>query len=576
MLRQVLFLVCALFMHASVLAAKENALLSFEVEGVDGPLKDNVSAHLSNVVGQATSDALVTHIEKQTKKALNALGYYHADINVLLSPKEQGHQALIEITRGKPTRITQLSITISPDAPILEPFLQSLRLKEGQVLDHSVYQGDKSALDSHLLSLGYFDARWQKARLEVDLATHSARITWQLNLGERYQFGDVTLSGKARYEATLKTLMPFQRGDFFNQNALMRFNMALNSTPYFDSVFVSPLLNERKNGEVPISVTLTPKPANSFEVGGGFSTDLGARGRFKWSKPYVTDAGHYFDLDLNVAQKAQEATFSYTVPMADPVKDVLRYVAGLQNERNDDLNSESNKGTVQVQRQWQWQAERVLTAYLKYEDEDYRLEQDARRTTMVLPGVSLAKKSVQGGTTPTQGYHWMIGVEGGHDGLLSSTSLLKLHGRAAWLHTFAKRHLVFARTQFGAIWADDIEDVPLSMRFFAGGDQSVRAYKYETISPVKDGDATGGKYLASGTLEYNYQINDTWRVAVFTDAAWVTNQLEPANFKDEVAYGPGWGVRYLTPIGPIRFDHAFALSKDSKSTRLSITIGPEL
>ncbi|WP_235591509.1 BamA/TamA family outer membrane protein, partial [Pseudoalteromonas sp. H71] len=74
-----------------------------------------------------------------------------------------------------------------------------------------------------------------------------------------------------------------------------------------------------------------------------------------------------------------------------------------------------------------------------------------------------------------------------------------------------------------------------------------------------------------GTMEYNYQFAQNWRAALFVDGGTATN-----DFSDEFEVGAGFGFRYLTPVGPIRIDHAWGLTKESKSTRLSITIGPEI
>ena len=81
----------------------------------------------------------------------------------------------------------------------------------------------------------------------------------------------------------------------------------------------------------------------------------------------------------------------------------------------------------------------------------------------------------------------------------------------------------------------------------------------------------GGIYLISGTVEYNYQFAESWRAALFVDSGTATN-----DFTDRVEVGAGLGIRYLTPVGPVRIDHAWGLTKESNSTRLSITIGPEI
>ena len=149
--------------------------------------------------------------------------------------------------------------------------------------------------------------------------------------------------------------------------------------------------------------------------------------------------------------------------------------------------------------------------------------------------------------------------------------MFKAHWEQAWLRKFALKHWFIARLDAGAIVTDDINEVPFNLRFFAGGDQSIRGFAYQSVAPYEKGKIVGGKYLATASVEYNYQFMPNWRLALFVDSGTATN-----DFSESWAVGAGFGFRYITPVGPIRLDHAWGLSKESKSTRLSIIIGPEI
>ena len=113
--------------------------------------------------------------------------------------------------------------------------------------------------------------------------------------------------------------------------------------------------------------------------------------------------------------------------------------------------------------------------------------------------------------------------------------------------------------------------MPFNLRFLAGGDQSIRGFAYQSVGPDEEGKIVGGKYLMAASLEYNYQFMQNWRLAFFVDSGTATN-----DFSESWAVGAGFGIRYITPVGPVRIAHAWGLSKESKSTRLSIIIGPEI
>ncbi|MGB4344512.1 MAG: BamA/TamA family outer membrane protein, partial [Moraxellaceae bacterium] len=124
----------------------------------------------------------------------------------------------------------------------------------------------------------------------------------------------------------------------------------------------------------------------------------------------------------------------------------------------------------------------------------------------------------------------------------------------------------------GSIVTSSFDDVPVSMRFFAGGDQSVRGYDYKSISPRDElGIAVGGRNLATGSLEYNYTVYPKWRVALFTDAGSAFNSVN-----EPMKVGAGTGVRWVSPLGPIRLDFAWSVSEPEVDFRIHFFMGPSL
>ncbi len=114
--------------------------------------------------------------------------------------------------------------------------------------------------------------------------------------------------------------------------------------------------------------------------------------------------------------------------------------------------------------------------------------------------------------------------------------------------------------------------MPPSLRYFAGGDQSVRGYDYQSLSPTNsDGDRIGGRYQFAASVEYQFSLTERWRIAAFADQGNAFNDLELPTLKQSV----GVGVRWVSPVGPIRVDLAHPLDGD-QGVRLHFSMGPEL
>jgi translocation and assembly module TamA len=134
------------------------------------------------------------------------------------------------------------------------------------------------------------------------------------------------------------------------------------------------------------------------------------------------------------------------------------------------------------------------------------------------------------------------------------------------------QHQVIGRLDVGSILTSMFSKVPYNLRFFAGGDQSIRGYDYKSLSAQEDGYLIGGQQLAVGSLEYSYRFKPKWRGAVFVDAGNAFDQ----HFNDPIKVGAGVGVRWASPIGPIRLDVAAGISEASVPIRLHFFIGPPL
>jgi translocation and assembly module TamA len=189
-----------------------------------------------------------------------------------------------------------------------------------------------------------------------------------------------------------------------------------------------------------------------------------------------------------------------------------------------------------------------------------------------MPGVSYSLLRSDNRLDPNRGYRLQFDLRGAVDGLLSDANVLHGNVMLKGLTTVFDNHRLLGRVQFGGTETNGFSAVPPSLRFFAGGDQSVRGYDYQSLSPENNrGDKIGGRYLFTASAEYQYSLTDKWRLATFIDQGNSFNSLEFPTLKT----GVGFGVRWVSPVGPLRLDLAHALDDDG-GVRLHFSMGPEL
>ncbi|KZN65358.1 autotransporter assembly complex protein TamA [Pseudoalteromonas luteoviolacea] len=555
------------------LANTEQLIDEINVESKVDTATENVTQYLSKYQNIAFTHSRKKAIEKDIRSALQAVGFYNYSSVVEFEVDKNALNVALDLKAPILWQKIEVRIVGAGQGDVnLQQVIESTPLRVNTAVRHDTYSAAKAQLESALLERGYFDYTWQQRQLEVNPQQSWAQAILVVESGTRYRFGELMFTGRSKAQRFIKELAPFNSNTPYQAKLLSEYSLALSETPYFASVKVYPLLKSRKSFEVPIRVEVSDKPENSFEVGGGYSTDLGAKFRGKWTKPWVSDGGHSFVSDLNLSQRQQDVTAAYTIPVSDPNSDIYRVLGGyqLQDELTEGVKSSS--WNIQLQRQWLLKSNWVRTAFLKREHEKSEQVGLNLDTEMLIPGISYAKKQSRGGMTPYWGSEQLITLEAAHQSVISSTSLFKIHWKQAWLRQYQQRHMVLLRAELGAMAVSDFDKTPLNLRFFAGGDQSVRGFAFQSISPRGElGQLTGGKYLVTASSEYNYQFLPNWRAALFVDVGTATN-----DFSEKWALGAGFGFRYLTPVGPIRVDHAWGLSKPSRSTRLSIVIGPEI
>ena len=565
---------------ASSLAAAAQSELVIRIKPANTALKANVEGYIGSL-GERDEEALLRFsrgAEEQARKAAQALGYYQAQIgSEVLPPRDddKGPRLRLTIEPGEPIHLRNVKVRIDGPASQLKAFRipDSKALRSGEVLNHGHYEDAKRLIQNQASRYGFFKGRFTRNRLSVDPAAGVADIELVYDSGPRYSLGKVKFDGDSPFdEDLLQRMVPFKEGTPYDSELIAELNNALQSSGYFEGVRVDAAPTAAVGQSIPVDVDVQARKPRTMGLGLGYSTDVGPRIKANWTRHWVNPQGHSYGIESELSAPRQNIGLWYDVPLDPPLTDKLRYAGGYQYEEIAGTDTLSKLLTVGPE--WHsklpsgWQ--RVLS--LKWQREEYRLGDDSGLSTLLMPGVSYSYLRSDNRIDPRNGYRLQFDARVAKEGLLSDTNLFNGTVLVKGLTTLADKHRFLARAQFGGSATNGYKSIPPSLRFFAGGDQSVRGYDYQTLSPTNsDGDRIGGRYMVAASAEYQYQVADKWRVATFVDQGNSFNNLELPSLKT----GVGFGVRWISPVGPLRLDLAKALDDDG-GIRLHFSMGPEL
>ena len=504
--------------------------------------------------------------------ALQPYGYYRPVISSNLEKSETGEwQASYNIDPGPPLRIAEFNFVISEEMgqdPEFQQLIEQQALQIGEVFTHLEYESFKSDLAKLASERGYFRAVFTERRVEVDLSEYVARIYLNYDGGPRFDFGEVKLRQDVLRPEFLRRYLPFQQGDPYLLDELIELQQVLNDTDYFQTVEVSPGQVLPDSNQIPIEVALTPRKKNRYQFGLGYGTDTGARTKFGWQKPLINDRGHRFDSELGISELGYSALANYRVPVLNPRTDQVVYSVGQVKEEFEDSESVLRTFGVSLNhRRGEWRE----SLSINYQQEDFVVGDESGDSTLLIPGVSWSRTWGGNFINVLDGLRFDISLRGADEGFVSDTDFAQVTANLKFITSLNSTNRIIARGGIGSTSTQEFEQLPSSIRFFAGGSQSVRGYAYQSLGPTDDdGEVIGGRYLLTGSIEFEHALNDKWGVALFYD---IGNAID--DFGDELERGAGFGVRWKSPVGPVRVDLANSIS-DDQSWRLHINIGPDL
>jgi len=512
--------------------------------------------------------------DEQIRTALEPFGYYGAEASGKLErPEPAQYRATFRVKAGEPVIVRKERVVIGGNATQLEPVklaLEHFQPKQGERLDHGAYERSKQEIATALASEGYVRAQLVQHRVEVVRAANSAEIDLEWNPGERHRFGPVHYSDVQFPDSFLQRYTPWRPGEFYSVDKLLELQQALVDADYFAAVAVSPDLEHAKDGIVPIDVALVPAKRTIYTASIYVSTDTGPGGKVGFQRRWLNRSGHKLSSDVQYSTRLEDYRVQYQIPKPGRPNRTLTFGVGYRDEETDSSTSRmARAAATEVTDHWKGF---TRTLGLQYLNGDFEIADQQHSTSLLYAEGLLTRKKVDDLYFPLSGYSLLYGLRVAAESALSDTSLAQARAEAKWLQKVGEDGRVIVRGALGAMVVDDFDALPPELRFFAGGDRSIRGFDYQQLGDLNsEGKVIGGEYQAIASAEYEHYFLEKWGAAIFVDAGDAFTQ------QFDVNVGAGVGLRWKSPVGLVRLEVARPVVSDfDHSWRIHLVIGPDL
>ena len=532
---------------------------------------------------------LVRDTPEQARNLVATAGYYTPVVTVRVDTTGAKPVVIVDVEPGAPVTIDKVELELrgfDPTPPLAasEPYdtealKRSWPLKAGSVFRQADWESAKRALLREVVQTRYPRAQLVDTQAVVDPETHKVSLLVVLDSGPELRFGELRIEGLKRYpEAIIRNLDKIRPGDYYSESALQSLQARLQDTGYFASVEVSAdmssILGEQIEAgqesqqaeaagavpearpvnrgpapQLPLVVRVTENKQQNVSAGLGFSTNTGNRAQLNYDNLNVW--GTRFKSALTMETKKQAAHANFYFPTTERG---YNDSAGASFERSDISNEITAVTTISAKRNWGGtNLERSLTFEFLSEDKTVVGLEQTRSKSLPLT-YAITKRSLDSLLFPTKGYVINAQVGGALLPVLTDERFVRVAGKAVYYRPLGEKGELIVRGEMGALGSKEKRGVPAVYLFRAGGDQSVRGYGYQELG-VKEGDATiGGRYMLTGSAEYQYWFKPKWAIAAFYDAGNAADTVKAAMTPKS---GYGLGGRYKSPVGPINVDVAY-------------------
>ncbi|MEN7526069.1 autotransporter assembly complex family protein [Cupriavidus sp. DL-D2] len=559
-----------------------------EIDAPD-PLKDILKEHLDLSRYRDRTDIsddqfhyMVETVGDQVRQFASTEGWFDPETTATVEGEGDQRVVKIKVVPGARTEIRRVDLSVTGPAATQSPRqIEEMRKKWGLPVGDPFRQADwdKAKEDAlvQLQSHTYYGARMTASQARVEPEEHAADLSAKFESGPAYVLGPLEIEGTRRYPARIiQNVNPLSQGEPYRVERLLEFQRAVQNQPYFSNVQVDLLeppaatsaeaAAQQETVIAPVRVRVREYPTHRLSSGVGYTTDTGAQVEGRYSYYNLFNRAWVFDSQARIEQKRQYAFVETAMP---PDTHTYRNSIYGSYERTIDIESTdltSWRGGLKRSRSREKYDTTVSLDF--YYDNLTPYGQPSQISKALVPAFAWTRRDVDNPVFPRRGnvINTQVGVAAKN--VLSDATFLRLYGRIRQYVPVGNRDLFIARLELGAnITSSDPALIPASLRFRAGGTDSIRGYSYQSIGTPNGASVLPARFLGTGSVEYQYWFKPEWGAAVFWDMGTATNNLAGV----KIYHGVGVGARWRSPVGPVQLDVGYGIQE--KQFRPHISLG---
>lgn len=473
----------------------------------------------------------------------------------------------VEIEPGPETRLRDVRVEVRGEGrDALAPLLARRTLLPGERLDEGRYETLKRALHDRALALGYLKARFEENRIDAWPEDGVADVALVLETGPLHHLTDlrVTVEPDRLDDEIVQRILGWEPGAPWSQEGIGQLRRNLLASGYVDTVDLRS--RPGPDASVTVDADVRLQPRNRIGGGIGFATDIGPRAEVGYENRYLNRRGHKAGTELRTSPVLSSLRGEYRMPLEGSRDPWLLLDAGITAERTDTVEADTITAAARRVQQGPWGTR--LTEFVELSRERFEVALDDETARLAIVGFAIDKTQRTALEPLELGWRAHASLRGTATPV-STTDFLQLRAESELALAAGTRGRFLLRANFGTTWTPSIAELPSSVRFFAGGDRSLRGYGLDDIGPLaSNGEVRGGRHLLVGNVEYERVIRGRWSGAVFVDSGGAFNEAD-----DPWVTGVGVGVRWRSPLGPVRVDLAVPLDDPSRELRLHVGVG---